>query len=102
MATRMTCVIAALLLVAGAVHAQDQLHVRSLAASCAQCHGTDGRAPAGASVPGLAGRPRDYLLAQLQAFQAGTRPSTIMQQLARGYTDAQMAQLAAFFAAQQQ
>ena len=44
--------------------------------------------------------PRDYLLTQLHAFKAGTRPSTIMQQLARGYTDAQLEQLAAFFAAQ--
>jgi sulfide dehydrogenase cytochrome subunit len=44
--------------------------------------------------------PREQLLAQLQAFKAGTRPSTIMQQLAKGYSDAQLAQLAGYFAAQ--
>ena len=86
---------------AAPAHAQpDQLHLRSLAANCAQCHGTDGRAAPGSALPSIAGMPREYLLAQLQAFKAGTRPSTIMQQLARGYSDAQLAQLAAFFAAQ--
>jgi sulfide dehydrogenase cytochrome subunit len=91
----------ALLLAASwGVHAQEQLYVRSLAASCAQCHGTDGHAPPGAALPSLAGQPRDHLLTQLQAFKAGTRTSTIMQQLARGYSDAQLQQLASYFAAQ--
>jgi cytochrome c553 len=81
-------------------HAQeDTLRIRTLAANCAQCHGTDGHPVAGSPLPALAGRPRDELLAQLKAFKAGTRSSTIMQQLARGYTDAQLEQLAAFFAA---
>jgi cytochrome subunit of sulfide dehydrogenase len=84
-----------------AAHAQPEtLYLRTLAANCAQCHGTEGRTAPGSALPTLAGMPRDYLLAQLQAFKAGTRPSTIMQQLARGYSDGQLAQLAAFFAAQ--
>ncbi|MEJ8838965.1 c-type cytochrome [Ramlibacter sp. AN1133] len=88
-------------LVAGPVHAQQEtLHLRTLAANCAQCHGTDGRTVPGSALPSIAGMPRDYLLTQLHAFKAGTRPSTIMQQLARGYTDEQLEQLAAFFAAQ--
>jgi sulfide dehydrogenase cytochrome subunit len=96
---RVTC--AALLLAACcATQAQEQLYVRSLASSCAQCHGTDGHAPPGAPIASLAGMPRDYLLTQLQAFKAGTRTSTIMQQLARGYSDAQLQQLASYFAAQ--
>ena len=48
----------------------------------------------------LAGMPREALLAQLQAFKAGTRPSTIMGQIAKGYSEAQLEQLAAWFAAQ--
>jgi cytochrome subunit of sulfide dehydrogenase len=79
---------------------QEALYVRTLAANCAQCHGTDGRAVAGAPLPALAGMPRDYLLTQMKAFKAGTRTSTIMQQLARGYSDAQLEQLATFFAGQ--
>ena len=85
-----------------AVQAQnvEALYVRSLAANCAHCHGTDGRAAPGSTMPALAGMPRDYLATQLKAFKAGSRQSTIMTQLAKGYSDAQLEQLAAFFAAQ--
>jgi sulfide dehydrogenase cytochrome subunit len=83
-------------------HAQtpDALYVRSIAASCAQCHGTDGRSAAGSAVPALAGRPRDELVAQLKAFKAGTRPATVMTQIAKGYSDAQLEQIAGWLAAQ--
>jgi cytochrome c553 len=85
----------------GQAQGQPQaLYLRTLAANCAQCHGTDGRAVAGSTVPALAGKPRAELLARLQEFKAGTRPSTVMQQLARGFSDAQLEQLAAYFAAQ--
>ena len=93
-------------LAAGAAGAQDAaqdtaaLRTRSLAAQCAQCHGTDGRAPAGAQPPALAGMPAATLTAQMQAFRSGSRPSTVMQQLARGFSDAQVEQLARYFAAQ--
>ncbi len=78
----------------------DALYLRSLAATCANCHGTDGRTVQGSPLPPLAGMQREYLVTQLKAFKAGTRPSTIMTQLAKGYTDAQIEQLATFFAAQ--
>lgn len=74
------------------------LYLRSLAATCANCHGTEGRSVPGSTVPTIAGMPREYLATQLQAFKAGTRPSTIMTQLAKGYTDAQLEQLATYFA----
>ncbi|MDB5861103.1 MAG: cytochrome [Ramlibacter sp.] len=87
------------LALAGAAQAQtsEALNLRSLAASCAQCHGTDGRSAPGSSVPPIAGMPRDYLAAQLKAFKAGTRPSTVMGQLAKGFSDAQLEQLADYF-----
>ena len=78
----------------------DALQVRSLAATCANCHGTDGRAAAGAGMPGLAGQPRDYLLQQLRAFRDGSRPATVMHQIAKGYSEPQLQQLAGYFAAQ--
>ena len=87
------------LLLAGAVHAQgqDALNVRTLAATCAACHGTDGRVAGDGSVIALAGLPREVLATQLRAFKSGARPSTIMTQLSKGYSEAQIDQLAAYF-----
>ena len=79
---------------------QDALYVRSLAATCAACHGTDGKGAPTSSVPPIAGMPGDYLATQLKAFKSGARPATIMHQLSKGYSDAQIEQMAAFFAAQ--
>ncbi len=80
------------------VAAQD-VQGRNLAASCAICHGTEGRPVGGDMVP-LAGLPREYIARQLQDFRDGKRPGTVMHQLAKGYTDAQINALAAWFAAQ--
>lgn len=87
---------AALVLAAAAAHAQENPAVRSLAATCANCHGTDGHS-ATREVASLAGLQKDYIVAQMKAFRDGTRPATIMQQLAKGYSDAQVEQLADYF-----
>lgn len=98
--TWMVTAFTAQLLVASAhAQGQDALNVRSLAATCAACHGTDGRVVGDRSVIGLAGLPRDLLAAQLRAFKAGTRPSTIMTQLSKGFSEAQIDQLAGYFSA---
>lgn len=83
-------------------HAQDaqQLNLRSLAATCANCHGTNGKAQEGSAVVTLAGLPKEYIIAQMAAFKSGARPATIMHQLAKGYTDAQISEVAGYFAAQ--
>ncbi|MTV39954.1 c-type cytochrome [Duganella radicis] len=70
-----------------------------LAATCAACHGTAGDTRGG-TLPRLAGQSQQALTASLQAFKTGKRESTIMSQIAKGYTDEQIAQLAAYFAAQ--
>ncbi len=93
----------ALLLIAAAVPlvalAQDDGAARSLAATCANCHGTDGRSATKEVIP-LAGLPKSYLVDQMKAFKDGKRPATIMHQLAKGYTDAQIELIADYFAAQ--
>ena len=50
-------------LAAAPVLAQDaaRLHQRALAATCANCHGTDGRTAPGSAVPSLAGMPKEYI-----------------------------------------
>ncbi|CAJ94634.1 Cytochrome c553 [Cupriavidus necator] len=75
------------------------LRARSQAAACTSCHGPAGRAPAGSTIPPLAGRPQAELAAQMQAFKAGTRPATVMHQIAKGYSDDQIAAITAWFAA---
>jgi cytochrome subunit of sulfide dehydrogenase len=82
-------------------HAQDAkaLQTRALAATCANCHGTEGRAIPNASVPGLAGVPATYIVEQMKAFKSGARPATVMHQIAKGYSDAQTEQIAAYYAA---
>lgn len=78
----------------------QELNIRSLAATCANCHGTNGKAVEGSAVVTLAGMPKDYIVTQMKAYKAGTRPATIMHQLSKGYSDAQIEQIAAYFAAQ--
>jgi cytochrome c553 len=70
-----------------------------LAATCVACHGTNGGTK-GSTLPALAGQPQQALSASLHAFKTGKRESTIMSQIAKGYTDEQIEQLAAWFAAQ--
>jgi cytochrome c553 len=71
---------------------------RDIAATCANCHGTDGRSRGG--VPSLAGKDKGELIRQVRDFRDGKRASTVMQQLAKGYTDAEIEAAAAYFAAQ--
>lgn len=99
---RTLAILAALAAAAPAGWAQtpDALYVRSLSATCANCHGTDGRTTQGSAVPALAGMPRDYMLQQLKAFRDGTRPATVMHQLTKGFSDGQLEQIATYFAAQ--
>ena len=82
---------------AQAVQAQSTFDVTVLAGACANCHGTDGRSPGG--MPSLAGRPESALKAQLLAFKSSTPPSgtTVMNRLAKGYTDEELAALAKHF-----
>lgn len=92
--------LAAVPLSISAALAQDAaaLRARSLAATCANCHGTDGRAQGG-TVPGLAGRDSGLIASMMREFRDGKRPATVMHQLAKGYTDQQIDTLAAYFAA---
>jgi len=93
-------ILAAATLAAAPADAQD-VPSRNLAAPCGICHGTDGHGSSkgGPLVP-LAGLPREHIAAQMRAFRDGKRPATVMQQIAKGYTDPQIDALAAWFSAQ--
>jgi len=82
-----------------ALAAQAQVtQVRVWAAACASCHGTEGRAQPGNE--SLAGKDKDELVQKLMDFKTGRKPATLMHQLTKGYSDEQLAQIAAYFAAQ--
>jgi sulfide dehydrogenase cytochrome subunit len=69
-----------------------------LAANCANCHGTAGQATS--ALPGLAGMPREGFIQAMKDYREGRRNPTIMHQLAKGYSDEQIALMAEFFARQ--
>ena len=69
-----------------------------LAANCFNCHGTEGKAIS--AIPAIAGRDREFLEQTLKAFKAGEKSATIMHQLAKGYTDEELAILAEYFSRQ--
>ena len=69
---------------AGPALAQDAGAARSLAATCAACHGTQGRAIDGAAVPGLAGLPATYMVEQMKGFKSGARTATVRLRVRMG------------------
>jgi cytochrome subunit of sulfide dehydrogenase len=76
----------------------DAAQARSLAASCSNCHGTNGAAAAG--MVALAGYNKADLVKNMADFKSGVRPATIMHQLSKGYSDGQIEVIAGYFAAQ--
>ena len=93
-------IIASAALAALPASAQGQSEARNLAAACAICHGTQGKPVPNAPLIPLAGLPRDHIVSQMQAFRDGRRPATVMHQIAKGYSDAEIQAMAAWFAAQ--
>ena len=72
----------------------SQLYKNGLAATCANCHGTNGNGVIGASMPLINVFTRSQMLTQLQAYKNGSREGTIMPQLTKGYTDEQLETIA--------
>lgn len=68
---------------------------RFIAANCAYCHGHEGRSTG--AIPSLAGMEVKYFVEQMKAFRDGSRPNTVMQKHALGYTDAEFEAMAKIF-----
>jgi cytochrome subunit of sulfide dehydrogenase len=68
-----------------------------VAAACTGCHrpGT-----ADLALPQLAGQSADAIVATMAAFRTGKRPATVMDRIAKGYSDDEIAAIAAWYAAQ--
>src|SRR5690606_14291003 len=81
---------------AAAAQAGEDLEGFELASHCMACHGPAGRSPG--AIPALNGRDRAFIVERLRAFRDGTRPSTVMGRLAKGYTDEEIARIADYIA----
>jgi len=94
--------LAAMAFCAFCLHAQAQsqgeIQVRSWAAACFNCHGTEGRSQAG--MESLAGGDKEQMLRKVLDYKSGRKPATVMHQLSKGYSDEQLAAIVAYFAAQ--
>ena len=77
--------------------AQGLLDVSLLAGTCLNCHVSDPKLAT--SIPVIAGKPEAVLKAQLLAYKSDLVPAgtTIMNRLAKGYSDDEIGALAAYF-----
>ena len=73
--------------------ASGEHHAREWAAGCLGCH-----QPVGGTIPRLHRQSRDELVTKFRAYRDGRQSGTVMPQLAKGYTDAQIDAIAAWFA----
>lgn len=70
-----------------------------LAQSCMACHGTRGTSTQQA-IPTIGGQTETYLGASMKAYRDGSRPSTIMERIAKAYSTKELKAMAAYFASQ--
>jgi cytochrome c553 len=68
------------------------------AAACSGCH--PAKAGVESPVPRLVGRDAAQIVAAMDDFRAGKRSATIMDRVAKGFTDDEVKAIAAWFAAQ--
>jgi cytochrome c553 len=65
---------------------------------CQTCHGRDGLSKQ-PGAPNLAGQAQDYLIAALSAYRSGERKNDMMNTIAQPLKDADIADVAAYYAA---
>lgn len=83
-------------LVTTAAHAADPAAgEQKFQTTCAACHGATGISIA-PIYPNLAGQKDEYLITQLKAFRDGSRQNPIMQPMAKGLSDTDIADIAAY------
>ena len=85
----------------GATHAAGNAEAgKAKSGTCAACHGVDGNSAA-PNFPKLAGQHADYLYKQLKQYKSGDRQNAVMAGMVAALNDEDMANLAAYYSAQQ-
>ena len=85
------------LLMSGYAVAGDVAAGKIKSSQCAACHGVKGISPMGL-YPNLAGQKEQYLVKQMNDFRSGARKDPTMQAMSAALTDANVADLAAYYA----
>lgn len=83
-------------IVSSAASAASDINVTGIAITCNNCHGENG-VSAGGAMPSIGGQPGGYLESAMKEFRDGTRYSTAMGRLLKGYSDAELAALAKYY-----
>jgi sulfide dehydrogenase cytochrome subunit len=73
----------------------DSMDETMLANPCAGCHGTDGESLGG--MPSIKGKSSGFIIQALKDFRDGNRRATVMDRIAKGYTDDQIKLLADYY-----
>jgi cytochrome c553 len=68
------------------------------ASSCSGCHAANPKVDT--PVPSIRGRDPAEIVAAMQAFRAGERPSTVMGRIAKGFSEDEIRAIAVWLAAQ--
>jgi cytochrome subunit of sulfide dehydrogenase len=68
------------------------------AASCSGCHATNSNVDT--PVPRLAGQDGSAIVLALQAYRDGRRPATVMDRIAKGFSDDEIKAIATWFMTQ--
>ena len=88
--------VAAAMVAVAPVGAQAETSGRNLALSCFSCHGPAGKSPD--TIPSINGKTAAFITKEMVGFRDGKRKSTVMQRIAKGYSDDEIRALAGYLA----
>ena len=88
---------AALALATGSAWAGDAAAGKAKAGTCAGCHGANGEGK-GKTGPAIAGMPEDKFIEAMKDYASGKRANGMMKGIASKLSDADCANLAAYYA----
>jgi sulfide dehydrogenase cytochrome subunit len=87
----------ALLALSGAAASAEVTRAELMANTCLACHSGGANAADSTITSLIAGYPGSMIASNMKAFRDGTRPATVMQRHAKGYSDEEIQALADYF-----
>ena len=99
LASAVSLVLSSAALAADAPELMSGASARMLSETCAGCHGTDG-ASVGPASPTIGGMNGEYFVELMKGFKNDEVYGTIMNRIAKAYSDEEIALMGAFFAGQ--